>query len=111
MPLSDRELERYSRQILLPEIDDRGQERLLQSRVAVRGPAWAAVLLSQYLEAAGVTVETHREPETHPAPLTVEGGGRRWQASVPAGTGAAMVAVGYLGTAVLLDLARGGESA
>lgn len=54
MLLSDEQIDRYSRQIILPEVGGRGQQRLLAAHVAVAGAAagveWAAV----YLAAAGV---------------------------------------------------------
>ena len=52
--LSDEQIERYSRQIILPQIGGKGQEKLLRSRifVSVSGPMQASVLY--YLAAAGV---------------------------------------------------------
>ena len=38
--ISDEVLERYSRQILLPEIDLAGQDRLSRARVAIVGRRW-----------------------------------------------------------------------
>jgi adenylyltransferase/sulfurtransferase len=51
--LSDEQIERYSRQIILPQVGGKGQERLLRARVLVRanGPLHTAV---HYLAAAGV---------------------------------------------------------
>jgi adenylyltransferase/sulfurtransferase len=54
MALSDREIARYARQLLLPGLGEEGQERLKASRVRVvgAGPAGGPALL--YLAAAGV---------------------------------------------------------
>jgi hypothetical protein len=49
--LTDAQVERYSRQIVLPEIGARGQERLLAARVAVAGET---ALVRMLLERAGV---------------------------------------------------------
>ncbi|MBI1816083.1 MAG: ThiF family adenylyltransferase [Deltaproteobacteria bacterium] len=51
--LSDAQIERYSRQVILPEVGAAGQQRLLDGGVAlVRSPASDAALL--YLAASGV---------------------------------------------------------
>lgn len=52
--LSDSQIERYSRQIILPQVGGKGQEKLLRARVLVNGdgPLQTAALL--YLAAAGV---------------------------------------------------------
>jgi adenylyltransferase/sulfurtransferase len=52
--LSDQQVERYSRQIILPQVGGKGQERLLRARLLVHasGPLHAAAL--HYLAAAGV---------------------------------------------------------
>ena len=52
--LSDAEIERHSRQILLPEVGGRGQERLLAARVCVAGTDEAAGLAALLLGRAGV---------------------------------------------------------
>lgn len=52
--LSDLQVERYSRQILIPEIAGRGQQRLLASRVAIVGDDPLVPLAGAYLAAAGV---------------------------------------------------------
>ena len=52
--LTDAQIERYSRQIILPQVGGKGQEKLLCARVLVNGsgPLQTAALL--YLAAAGV---------------------------------------------------------
>ncbi|MFN8644799.1 MAG: hypothetical protein U0802_25205 [Candidatus Binatia bacterium] len=54
MPLSDDQIERYSRQIVLAEIGGRGQERLLTSVAAVLGSGDTAATAVRYLAGAGV---------------------------------------------------------
>jgi molybdopterin/thiamine biosynthesis adenylyltransferase len=52
--LSDDQIDRYSRQIILPEVGVRGQQRLLASRVIFVGLTAAASTALAYLAAAGV---------------------------------------------------------
>lgn len=54
MSLGDEQIERYSRQILLPDVGARGQERLLASSAAVVGAGSLARLCVLYLAGAGV---------------------------------------------------------
>lgn len=56
MTLSDAQIERFSRQVLLPEVGGRGQERLLASRVRVTGVGTAAELAALLIGRAGPTV-------------------------------------------------------
>ena len=54
MTLSDADVERWSRQILLPEVGGRGQQALLAASVAVRGDGDAADVARDLLARAGV---------------------------------------------------------
>ncbi len=52
--LTDRQLERYSRQILLPDVGGRGQERLLAATVVLAGTGDALAVAATLLARAGV---------------------------------------------------------
>ena len=52
--LTDRQLERYARHVILDEVGEAGQARLLDSRVLVVGAGGLGAPLLQYLAAAGV---------------------------------------------------------
>jgi molybdopterin-synthase adenylyltransferase len=52
--LSDSQIERYSRQIILPQIGGKGQERLLHASVLVSGSGLLQAEALLYLAAAGV---------------------------------------------------------
>lgn len=52
--LSNEQLQRYSRQIVLPEVDEEGQQRLAGSRVLVLGLGGLGSPVATYLAAAGV---------------------------------------------------------
>lgn len=54
MSLSERQIEIWSRQIILPELGGRGQERLLASRVRLLGTDLAAATAATYLAGAGI---------------------------------------------------------
>ena len=52
--LTDLQIERYSRQIIMPEVGGRGQERLLASTIVMQGSGHLAITAGLYLAAAGV---------------------------------------------------------
>jgi adenylyltransferase/sulfurtransferase len=52
--LNDEQLLRYSRQIMLPNVDIAGQQRLLDSRVLIIGAGGLGSPVAMYLAAAGV---------------------------------------------------------
>jgi len=54
MKFTDKQIERYSRNIILPEIGGKGQEKLLQSKVLVIGSGGLGSPVIFYLAAAGV---------------------------------------------------------
>ena len=54
MQLSDKDIDRYSRNIILPEIGGEGQYKLLQSKVLVIGMGGLGSPLLMYLAAAGI---------------------------------------------------------
>ncbi|HME90772.1 MAG TPA: ThiF family adenylyltransferase, partial [Myxococcaceae bacterium] len=56
MSLSEEQVQRYSRQILLAEVGGRGQERLLASGVELTGAGPAQTTAAAYLAAAGCPI-------------------------------------------------------
>lgn len=64
MELSDEQLLRYSRQILLPQFDVAGQERLLQSSVIIFGLGGLGSPAALYLAASGVGKLILVDPDT-----------------------------------------------
>lgn len=54
MSLNDDQVERYSRQILLPDVGGKGQERLLAAKVLVLGAGGLGSPVAAYLAGAGV---------------------------------------------------------
>ncbi len=61
--LSDAQIERYARHLVLPEIDEEGQICLLQSRIAVVGGGGLGCAVVQSLAAAGVGQITVFDPD------------------------------------------------
>ena len=52
--LTDKQLTRYARQLILPEVDLEGQQRLLASHVLIVGAGGLGGPVAQYLSGAGV---------------------------------------------------------
>ncbi len=63
MELSDNELLRYNRQIMLPQIDINGQQKLLNSKVLVFGAGGLGSPVSMYLAASGIGELTIVDPD------------------------------------------------
>jgi hypothetical protein len=67
--LTDAQVERYSRQIVLPEVGARGQERLLAARIALAGDGAAATSAAMLLGRAGVgALDVDEEIRSLPQP-------------------------------------------
>ncbi len=64
MDLSDEELLRYSRQIMLPQIEIDGQQRLLNSKVLLFGAGGLGSPIAMYLTASGVGEITIVDPDS-----------------------------------------------
>ena len=62
--LSDNQLERYSRQLLMPEFDFQGQQKLVDSTVLIVGLGGLGCPAALYLAAAGVAVAAVEEIDT-----------------------------------------------
>ena len=52
--LADEQIERYSRQIILPQVGGKGQEKLLRARVLVNGTGLLQEIALLYLAAVGI---------------------------------------------------------
>ena len=77
MILDDALVERFSRQILLPEVGGRGQERLCAATIVVEGDDLAARVAATLLAAAGPRVVMHAGPPGRIAILTSDAIGVR----------------------------------
>jgi adenylyltransferase/sulfurtransferase len=64
MDMTDQQLLRYSRQIMLPQFDVEGQEKLLQSSVLIVGVGGLGSPVAMYLAAAGVGKLVLTDPDT-----------------------------------------------
>jgi adenylyltransferase/sulfurtransferase len=53
-PMDRQDLERFARQIVLPDFGEQGQRRLASARVVLRGPAPGVEVARTYLSAAGL---------------------------------------------------------
>jgi len=62
MTLSDGDLERYARHVIIPGVGVSGQARLLRARVAVAGHGSSAAICTRYLERCGVTIVREAAP-------------------------------------------------
>lgn len=109
-------IERYSRQILVREIDFAGSERLLASEVTVGGEGVGPVWLRHYLAGAGISVIEADRPilQVGPRPLRVESRGDQgfWlvegegESEWPGSPAAAMVAGARLGVFIIRQLSQ-----
>lgn len=61
--MNDEQLLRYSRQIMLPQVDITGQERLLSSRILILGLGGLGCPAAHYLAAAGVGTLVLADPD------------------------------------------------
>nr|CAA6819693.1 MAG: Sulfur carrier protein adenylyltransferase ThiF [uncultured Thiotrichaceae bacterium] len=64
MDMTDQQLLRYSRQIMLPQFDVEGQEQLLESSALIVGVGGLGSPVSMYLAAAGVGKLVLTDPDT-----------------------------------------------
>lgn len=62
--MDDESLLRYSRQIMLPQVDLEGQEKLLSSKVLIIGQGGLGAPVSLYLAAAGIGTLVISDPDT-----------------------------------------------
>jgi molybdopterin-synthase adenylyltransferase len=82
MPLSNEEVLRYARHIILPEVGGRGQQALKEARLLIAGLDQAAVVAGLYLAAAGVGSISLCDPDgsadEEPDPARAEPDLARW---------------------------------
>ena len=64
MDLRDEELLRYSRQIMLPQIEIEGQQKLLNSKVILFGAGGLGSPIAMYLAASGLGEITIVDPDS-----------------------------------------------
>lgn len=83
--LTDAQIDRYCRQLILPEVGAAGQQRLLRSTVRLHGRGDAALVCASYLAGAGVGALALEGAPLHgatAAALGLDGGGEeeigRW---------------------------------
>lgn len=57
--LTEAQIQRYARHILLPEVGGAGQEKLCSAEVHISGESLFVELAGDYLSAAGVKVDAH----------------------------------------------------
>ena len=62
--MNDQQLERYSRHILLPQLDYDGQQALINSHVLILGLGGLGASASQYLAGSGIGRLTLLDPDT-----------------------------------------------
>jgi hypothetical protein len=74
MMLSDAQIERWSRQILLPDVGGRGQLRLLAARVGVAGCGPVADAAVDLLQRAGIPVVAGSVPPDAEVAVDLDGG-------------------------------------
>lgn len=59
---------RFTRQMRLPEIGEKGQERLSNATASPSTTGFSAEIEALYLERAGVTISSSRPPDPKPTP-------------------------------------------
>ncbi len=62
MALTEEQIQRYSRQILLREVGGRGQVTLLSTRVALRGEGAALATAAAYVAGSGISLVAPHRP-------------------------------------------------
>src|SRR5688500_10724077 len=67
MPLKERQVKRYARQVLLKEVGGRGQEALLSTGAAVLGTGAAQAVALAYAAAAGAPIRVPQNRAVEPS--------------------------------------------